>query len=82
MKIEQALIADIRTAFQNMQSKEDLLQLMNEVKPIIYGEKTVLFEMKQLTWYSNPKLAKNRYTSFKIKKKSGAERTIHAPVKG
>ena len=82
MKIEQSLIADIRTAFQNMQSKEDLLQLMNEVKPIIYGEKTVLFEMKQLTWYSNPKLAKNRYTSFTIKKKSGAERTIHAPVKG
>ncbi len=82
MKIEQALIAHIRTAFQNMQSKEDLLQLMNEVKPIIYGEKTVPFAMKQLTWYSNPKLAKKRYSLFTIKKKSGAERTIHAPVKG
>jgi hypothetical protein len=82
MKIEQVHIEKIRTAFQNMQSKEDLLQLMNEVKPLIYGEKTVLFQMKQLTWYSNPKLAKKRYTSFTIKKKSGAERTIHAPVKG
>ena len=82
MKIEQVHIEKIRTAFQNMQSKEDLLQLMNEVKPLIYGEKTVLFQMKQLTWYSNPKLAKKRYTSFTIKKKSGAERTIHTPVNG
>ncbi len=82
MKIEQSHITHIRTAFQNMQSKEDLLQLMNEVKSNIYGEKTVLFEMKQLTWYSNPKLAKKRYTSFTIKKKSGSERTIHAPTKG
>ena len=82
MKIEQTNIEQIRTAFQNMQSKEDLLQLLNEVKPLIYGEKTVPFQMKQLTWYSNSKLAKNRYTEFKIKKKSGAERTIHAPVSG
>lgn len=82
MKIEQLHIDQIRTAFENMQSKEDLLQLMNEVKPMIYGDKTVPFQLKQLTWYSNPKLAKKRYTSFTIKKKSGAERTIHAPVKG
>ena len=82
MKIEQLHIDQIRTAFENMQSKEDLLQLMNEVKPMIYGDKTVLFQLKQLTWYSNPKLATKRYTSFTIKKKSGAERTIHAPVKG
>jgi hypothetical protein len=82
MKIEQLQIDKIRIAFQNMQSKEDLLQLLNEVKPLIYGDKTVLFQMKQLTWYSNPKLAKKRYTSFTIKKKSGAERTINSPVKG
>lgn len=82
MKIEQLHIDQIRTAFENMQSKEDLLQLMNEVKPMIYGDKTVPFHLKQLTWYSNPKLATKRYTSFTIKKKSGAERTIHAPVKG
>ena len=82
MKIEQLHIDQIRTAFENMQSKEDLLQLMNEVKPMIYGDKTVPFHLKQLTWYSNPKLATKRYTSFTIKKKSGAERTINAPVKG
>ena len=82
MKIEQSQIDQIQTAFQKMQTKEDLLQLMNEVKPLIYGEKTVPFQLKQLTWYSNPKLAKKRYTEFKVKKKSGADRTIHAPVKG
>jgi len=82
MKIEQAHIDQIRTAFQNMQSKEDLLHLLNEAKPFVYGEKAVPFQLKQLTWYSNPKLAKKRYIEFKIKKKSGAERTINAPVKG
>lgn len=82
MKIEQSHIDQIRTAFQKMQTKEDLLQLMNDVKPLIYGEKTVSFQLKQLTWYSNPKLAKKRYTEFKVKKKSGAERSIHAPVRG
>lgn len=59
MKIEQTHIDQIRTAFQNMKSREDFLHLLNEAKPLVYGEKTVPFELKQLTWYSNPKLAKN-----------------------
>jgi len=79
---EQAHIDQIRTAFEKMQSREDLLHLLNEVKPLIYGEKAVPFELKQLTWYANPKLGGKRYTEFKIKKKSGAQRSIHSPVKG
>ena len=82
MKLEQEHIDQIRTAFEKMQSKEDLLHLLNEVKPLIYGEKAVPFELKQLTWYANPKLGGKRYTEFKIKKKSGSQRSIHAPVKG
>lgn len=82
MKQEQAHIDQIRTAFEKMQSREDLLHLLNEVKPLIYGEKAVPFELKQLTWYANPKLGGKRYTEFKIKKKSGAQRIIHSPVKG
>lgn len=82
MKLEQEHIDQIKTAFQQMQSKLDFLQLINEVKPLIYGEKTIPFDLKQLTWYANPKLSENRYTEFNIKKKSGAVRTIHAPVKG
>jgi hypothetical protein len=65
-----------------MQSREDLLCVLNEAKPLVYGEKAVPFKLKQLTWHSNPKLGSKPYTEFKIKKKSGANRLIHAPVKG
>jgi len=82
MKIEQAHIDQIKIAFEKMQTKLDLLQLLNEVKPLVYGENTVPFQLKQVTWYANPKLAKNRYSQFTIKKKSGADRTINAPVAG
>jgi retron-type reverse transcriptase len=82
MKVEQAHINQIRTAFEKMQSREDLLHVLNEAKPLVYGDKAVPFELKQITWYANPKLGRKRYAEFKIKKKSGSERCIHAPVKG
>jgi hypothetical protein len=49
---------------------------------LIYGDKTVLFKINQINWYSNSKLNTKRYNDFKIKKKSGGERTIHAPNNG
>ncbi|MFT3681242.1 MAG: reverse transcriptase family protein [Ferruginibacter sp.] len=82
MKLEQVHIDRITTAFKNMQSKEDLLRLLNEAKPLVYGEKVFPFELKQLTWYANPKLGGKRYTEFQVKKKSGAARSIHAPKEG
>lgn len=82
MKIEQAHIDQIKTAFERMQTKEDLLNLLNEAKAIEYSGKFIPYELKQLTWYANPKLGRNRYIAFTIKKKSGTERHIHAPVKG
>jgi RNA-directed DNA polymerase len=82
MKLEQAHIDQIRTAFEKMQSREDLLHVLNEAKPLVYGDKAVPFELKQLTWYANPNLGRKRYAEFKIKKKSGTERSIHAPVRG
>jgi len=82
MKLEQVHIDQIRTAFEKMQSKEDLLHVLNQAKPLVYGDKAVPFELKQLTWYANPKLGSKRYAEFKIKKKSGTERCIHAPVAG
>lgn len=82
MKPEQTHIDQIRTAFEKMQSREDLLQLLNEAKPLVYGEKAVPFDLKQLTWFANPKLGGKRYVEFKIKKKCGTPRTIHAPAKG
>jgi len=82
MEIKKEDISKIKSAFENMQTKDDLLTLLNSAKPFVYGPRTVLFELRQLTWYSSPKLSGERYKEFKIKKKSGQDRTIHAPVKG
>jgi RNA-directed DNA polymerase len=82
MKLEQAHIAQIRTAFEKMESREDLLHVLNVAKPMVYDDKAVPFQLKQLTWYANPKLGRKRYAEFKLKKKSGAERSIHSPVAG
>jgi len=82
METTQVHIENIKTAFEKMQSREDLLNLLNEAKPLVFGDNAVPFDIKQLTWYANPKLGGKRYTEFKIKKKSGSERSIHAPIKG
>ena len=76
-----------------MNSKNDFLALLNQAKKVIYGDKTVPFEEKQMNYYINKDVIsvkktidtatkKSCYTTFSIKKKSGAERTIHAPTKG
>ncbi len=82
MKIEQQHIDQIRKQFASMQNKEDLLALLNETKTILYAKKTKPFELKSLTYYANPEFSANRYIKFVVKKKSGGERSIHAPVKG
>jgi RNA-directed DNA polymerase len=82
MKIEQVHIDQIRKQFAELQSKEDLVKLLSNAKNILYGEERKPVQLKSLTYYANPILCKKRYQTFAIKKKSGADRTIHAPVKG
>jgi len=82
MKIEQVHIDPIKNQFALLQSKEDLVELLSEAKNLLYGEECTPVQLKALTYYANPALSKKRYSSFTIKKKSGADRTIHAPVKG
>lgn len=82
MKLEKAHINKIRTEFAEMQTKEDLLKVLNEAKSLVYGDNAVPFELKQLTWYANPKNGGKRYKEFRIKKKSGSDRIIHAPING
>ena len=82
MPIEDKHIEYIRQAFQAMQTKEDLLGLLNYAKPFAFGDKTVSFKLKQLTYYANPKACPKRYIEFHVRKKSGGFRSIHAPVKG
>lgn len=82
MKIEQKHIDQIRQKFALLQNKEDLVSLLSEAKNILYGKECKPFELKHLTYYANPDLCKKRYATFAIKKKSGGERTINAPVRG
>ena len=82
MKFEQAHIDQIRKQFAELQSKEDLVKLLSDAKNMLYGEECKPVQLKSLTYYANPTLCKKRYQTFTIKKKSGADRTIHAPVKG
>ena len=82
MKIEQAHIDQIRKQFAELQSKEDLVKLLSDAKNMLYGEECKPVQLKSLTYYANPTLCKKRYQTFTIKKKSGADRTINAPVKG
>lgn len=82
MKIQKAHIDHIRESWKKLESKEDLINLLNEAKVFMYGENCKPIKLKSLTYYSNPKLCKKRYTSFTINKKSGGERMINAPVKG
>lgn len=82
MKIGQANIDQIKKQFAEMQSKEDLVKLLSFANYLLYGKECLPFQLKSLNYYSNPLLPKRRYVSFTIKKKSGADRTIHAPVKG
>jgi len=82
MNIEQKHIDHIRKGFANLQTKEDLVKLLSEAKILLYGKKCKPVQLKSLTYYANPNICKTRYSTFTIKKKSGAERTINAPVKG
>ncbi len=86
MKPNQKQINYIQQQFQNLDNEEGLLELLNFSKKIIYKDKTKPFTIKQLNYYINKdSITKNNhsfYTKFKIKKKSGGYRTIHAPVKG
>ena len=73
-------ISYIQTTFSSLKDKEDFLNLLNEVKKFMEGENATPFSLSFFTQYVNPKFCEyDRYYIFKIKKKSGGERTIMAP---
>lgn len=66
-----------------LSSKEELLQLLNDLVKDEMGDKNAFeFSMKQLSYYCNPNNRRGRYHHFSISKKSGGERRISAPSKG
>jgi hypothetical protein len=82
MKLTKENTDQIKLLFNSMKSKDDFVELLNYTKEILYKVKSHQFTVKQINFYCNPKLSKNRYITFSIKKKSGAERIIHAPSNG
>lgn len=82
MKIDKVHIDYIKWAFAKMNTRRDFLDLLNYAKILIYGDKSYPFELKQLTYYSNPKRSEKHYKYFKVKKKSGDFRMICSPNKG
>lgn len=70
-----------------MQTKIDLLKLLNSIKKMELEDcglaaKFHPITMKQLNYYCNPKHERNRYQQFYLPKKSGGRRTINAPKRG
>jgi RNA-directed DNA polymerase len=82
MKLNQNHIEQIRSDFATIETKKDLVKLLNIANNLMYGQECKPFRLKSLTYYANPELCKRRYQTFVLKKKSGKERIINAPNKG
>lgn len=82
MKITEQSMNQICLSFAELRSKEDIVKLLSDTICLLYGEGCKPVQLKSLIYYSNPKYCKKRYKSFIIKKKSGEDRTIQAPVSG
>ena len=64
-----------------LNTKDDLLHLLNVALDGLYGVRSLQITKKQLNRYAYTSLGAKRYTSFKIpKKRQGEFRTIDAPV--
>ena len=73
---------NIQQRVARLQSKEDLLSLLNDLKNEDLGHSEYAFTITQLNYFCNPNNTRGRYTSFEIKKKSGGVRHIDAPRRG
>ena len=72
----------INAKFKSMQTKTDLVELLNFAKRILYGQDCEPIRLTSLNYYANPIHCKQRYNQFTIPKKSGKNRVINAPRKG
>lgn len=73
----------IKQRAAKLQTKEDLLNLLNDiVKDELGKEDAFSFSLKQISYFCNPNNVRGRYRHFSIPKKSGGKRNIAAPCKG
>ena len=74
---------EIQLLASQMETRSDLVELLNKVKCDMLGGKAHPFQLRQITYYCNPKRSDiRRYVEFTILKKSGGLREISAPVRG
>ena len=72
---------ETRKRVSALQTKADLLKLLNDLKVNDLQENAYPIPMKAINFYCNPAHEK-RYKSFSIPKKSGGQRVISAPCRG
>lgn len=81
-KATQSQKTELLEGLQKCRTNEDLLLLLNKTKDIMYGEHSRnSLRLKSITYYGDNRISKKKYKVFKIKKKAGGERVIHAPYK-
>ena len=84
MQLSDEAASTIRFIFSKVQTKEELLQLMNAVKALVNkpkeGQKLNPVRIKTLTFFADHRLSgRVRYHQFTVRKKSGGIRTLSAP---
>lgn len=71
---------EIERLWYSMETKQDLLKLMNLANQALYGDSAKPYSLRQLNYHAYSKFNSKRYISFQIpKKKKGEFRTIDAP---
>lgn len=70
----------IKAKFSTLSNRQDVVELLNIVNKIMFGEKSIDFDLKLVMYFANPDLSQNRYSTFLIKKKSGSYRTLNSPT--
>lgn len=82
MKLEKKHTETIKNQFAQINSKKDIIDLINYVNQLVYGKDFKPLTDKGFNYYANPQVSKKRYKTFSVKKKNGGERIINAPVAG
>ena len=82
MELKKENLKYIEKAFRRMKSKQDLLELLNYCKLLIYGKHCFPISLSQLTYHASQNLNPKKYHKFSIKKSDGSERVINAPNAG